>query len=260
MGFWPMGFWTARTARTATLPPSRGRLRRAAILCLALFAAGPATLTRADEGEKTVLGGLLSKALSTPGSRVAIGAVDGALSSDATIRDVAISDANGVWLKLDRARLVWRRLALLSGRLEVETLEVGRLEVLRRPLPAPVSATPEPDGSLLPDLPVKVEVKAFTLAELVLGEALAGQPARLSAQGRAKLGAPSEGLDLDVAVRRLDAEGRFGARLLFVPKGETLELKTTLVEPAGGLLSKAANLPGTPPINLDLDGRGTLDA
>ena len=265
-----MAFWTARTARRATLPPvpqppSRAKARKtvrlaAAALCVSVFATSPATRTRADEGEKTVLGGLLSKALSTPGSRVAIGAVDGALSSDATIRDVAISDANGVWLKLDRARLVWRRLALLSGRLEVETLEIGRLEVLRRPLPAPVSATPEPDGSLLPDLPVKVEVKAFTLAELVLGEALAGQPARLTAQGWAKLGAPSEGLDLDVAVRRLDAEGRFGARLLFVPKGETLELKTTLVEPAGGLLSKAANLPGTPPINLDLDGRGTLDA
>ena len=243
----------------------RARRIRRAIPALALAGVlvlplGGATLTHADEGEKTVLGGLLSKALSTPGSRVAIGAVDGALSSDATIRDVAISDANGVWLKLDRARLVWRRLALLSGRLEVESLEVGRLEVLRRPLPAPVSATSEPDGSLLPDLPVKVEIQAFKLAELVLGEALAGQPARLSASGRAKLGAPSEGLDLDLSVRRLDAEGRFGARLLFVPKGETLELKTTLVEPAGGLLSKAANLPGTPPINLDLDGRGTLDA
>ena len=101
-----MGFWKRPRAQVA-----------AATLCLSVFAATPATLTYADEGEKTVLGGLLSKALSTPGSRVAIGAVDGALSSDATIRDVAISDANGVWLKLDRARLVWRRLALLSGRL-----------------------------------------------------------------------------------------------------------------------------------------------
>ncbi|MEP9321516.1 hypothetical protein ABKS89_30580, partial [Pseudomonas sp. LABIM340] len=57
---------------------------------------GPAVPIHADESEKSVLGGLLSKALSTPGSRVAIGAVDGALSSDATIRNVAISDANGV--------------------------------------------------------------------------------------------------------------------------------------------------------------------
>ena len=76
-----------------------------------------------------------------------------------------------------------------------------------------VRGFPTPEGSCLLlgdmitvlDLPVKVEVKAFKLAELVLGEALAGQPARLAADGRAKLGAPSEGLDLDLKVRRLDA-------------------------------------------------------
>ena len=243
--------------------PARGGGRTrviVAIVSLTVCIAVPATYTRADDGEKTVLGGLLSKALSTPGSQVSIGAVDGALSSNATIRDVVISDRNGPWLKLDKARLVWSRLALLSGRLQVDSLEIGRLEVLRRPLPAPVSATPEPDGSLLPELPVKVEITAFKLAELVLGETVAGQPARLSAEGKAKLGAPSEGLDLDLSVRRLDATGQFVARLLFVPKGEKLEVKTTLVEAAGGLLSKFANLPGEPPINLDLDGRGTLDA
>jgi translocation and assembly module TamB len=240
----------------------RGRALAAALCALVIATlVGTATFTRAaDEGEKTVLGGLLSKALSTPSSRVAIGAVDGALSSDATIRDVAISDRDGVWLKLDRARLVWRRLALLSGRLEIDSLELGHLEVLRRPLPAPAADAPEPDGSLLPDLPVKVEVKGFRLAELVLGEAIAGQPARLEAQGKVKLGAPAEGLDLDLGVRRLDAAGQFVARLLFVPKGERLEVKATLTEPAGGLLSKGLNVPGTPPINLDLDGRGTLDA
>ncbi|WP_431311021.1 translocation/assembly module TamB domain-containing protein [Methylobacterium nigriterrae] len=241
-------------------PAIRGLTAALCALALAMLI-GTAGLTRAaEEGEKTVLGGLLSKALSTPSSRVAIGAVDGALSSDATIRDVAVSDRDGVWLRLDRARIVWRRLALLSGRLEVDSLELGRLEVLRRPLPSPVTDAPEPDGSLLPDLPVKVEVKAFRLAELALGEAIAGQSARLDAQGKVKLGAPSEGLDLDLGVRRLDAAGQFAARLLFVSKGERLELKATLTEPAGGLLSKGLNVPGTPPINLDLDGRGTLDA
>ena len=247
--------------------PARGGRRKGALagafLVLVVGLGGSAGVTRAaDEGEKTVLGGLLSKALSTPGSRVAIGGVDGALSSDATIRDVAVSDRDGVWLRLDRARISWRRLALLSGRLEVDSLELGRLEVLRRPIPAPATleATPEPDGTLLPDLPVKVEIKGFSLAELVLGAPIAGQPARLAAKGKVRLGAPSEGLDLDMSVTRLDAGGQFGARLLFVPKGERLEVKTTLVEPAGGLLSKGLNMPGEPPINLDLDGRGTLDA
>lgn len=232
-------------------------LLSAALLFAALFATDD---TRAADGEKTALGGLLSKALSTPSSQVSIGAVDGALSSDATIRNVVISDSDGPWLKLDRARLVWRRLALLSGRLEVDSLEIGRLEVLRKPVPGPTPAEAEPDGSLLPELPVKVEIKGFTLTELVLGESVAGQPARLAGSGKAKLGNPSEGLDASAEFRRLDAAGRFLARLLFVPKGERLEVKASLVEPEGGLLSKAANLPGTPPINFDLDGSGTLDA
>lgn len=257
-----MGGWQ-RFSRFRPPFPAGGAGKRVAVAALLLVVGLSATRSithAADEAEKTVLGGLLSRALSTPSSRVAIGAVDGALSSDATIRDVAISDRDGVWLKLDRARIVWRRLALLSGRLEVDTLEIGRLDVLRRPVPATVAPTPEPDGTLLPDLPVKVEIKDFSLADLVLGEAIAGQPARLSAKGLAKLGAPSEGLDLDAAVQRLDAAGRFGLRLLFVPKGERLEVKATLNEPAGGLLSKGLNMPGAPPIELDLDGRGTLDA
>ncbi|MER2266882.1 translocation/assembly module TamB domain-containing protein [Methylobacterium oxalidis] len=236
-----------------------GILALFAILCL-LSVASSGIGRAAEEGEKTVLGGLLSRALSTPSSRVTIGGVDGALSSDAVIRDVAISDRDGVWLRLDRARIVWRRIALLSGRLEVDSLEVGRLEVLRRPLPAPASATPEPDGSLLPDLPVKVEIKDFRLAELILGEPIAGQAARLTAAGKAKLGAPAEGLDLDLAIRRLDAPGAFAARLLFVPKGERLDVTASLTEAAGGLLSKGLGVPGEAPIRLDLDGRGTLDA
>ena len=88
----------------------------------------------ADEAETSVLGDLISRILSTPGSRVQVGAVDGALSSDATIRNVTISDKDGAWLKLDKARLVWTRTALFTGKLSVDTLEIGKLEILRRSL------------------------------------------------------------------------------------------------------------------------------
>ena len=91
------------------------------ILGLAVVApVGPA----ADE-DRGVLASLISRALSTPATRVAIGRIDGALSSDAVIHDVEISDRDGVWLKLDRARIVWRRLALLNRRLEIDVLEVN---------------------------------------------------------------------------------------------------------------------------------------
>lgn len=226
-----------------------------AILGLAVVAsAGPA----ADE-EKGVLASLISRALSTPTTRVAIGRIDGALSSDAVIHNLEISDRDGVWLKLDRARIVWRRLALLSRRLEIDALEVNHLDLARRPVPAE-TPVPGEDQPLLPELPVKVEVKSFALAELKLAEPILGTAARISASGAAKLGNPSEGLDLRVGVRRLDQPGTLTTRLGLVPEGQQLNLTLALDEPAGGLLARVADIPGLPPVMLDLSGQGTLDA
>jgi len=96
----------------------------------------------AAEEDKGVLANLISRALSSPSMSVSIGAVDGVLSSDASISNIVISDRNGPWLKVDKARLVWNRLALFSRRLEVDQLTIGRMEFLRRPL---ASETPPPD-------------------------------------------------------------------------------------------------------------------
>jgi hypothetical protein len=92
------------------------------------FGAGPG---HADE--QSTLARIISWALSTPENRVTVGAVEGALSSDAVIRNLRIADRDGVWLTLDRAKFSWRRLALLSQRLEIDALEVDRLTLARRP-------------------------------------------------------------------------------------------------------------------------------
>ena len=233
-------------------------LSLAALGGLALGVLGVDMPVRA-QSETTVLGDLISRVLSTSSTRVTIGAVDGALSSDATIRNVAIADRDGVWLRLDRARLIWRRAALFSRRLEVDRLELGKLEVLRRPVPSETAAPAGSDEPLLPELPVKVEVKAFSLSELQLGEPVVGVAARLSASGSTKLGPPSEGLDLTLEAKRLDAAGSFSAKLAFVPQGERLDLKFLFDEPAGGLVARLANLPGLPPVRLDVIGAGVLD-
>lgn len=213
--------------------------------------------TRSDEAGRGFLAGLISRALSTPTTQVSIGAVDGALSSDATIRDITISDKDGVWFRLDRARLVWRRLALLQRLLEVDRLEIGKLEILRKPLPSE-QTVPGADEPLLPELPVKVQIQNFALQELALGEPILGVAASLSASGAASLGDPSEGLNLSLDARRLDAPGSFVARLAYA--AEALNLTFVLDEPAGGILARAGNIPGLPPVKLDLTGSGTLDA
>ena len=183
------------------------RLKALALIALlALCASG----AQASEEDKGVLANLISRALSSPGMSVSVGAVNGVLTSDATISDIVIADRQGPWLKVDKARLVWNRLALFSRRLEVDQLTIGRLELLRRPLP---SDTPPPDTGaqqpILPELPVKVLIKQFGVQELSLGEPVVGVAARLGISGKATLGPPSEGLDLTLTAQRLDAPGDF---------------------------------------------------
>ena len=216
----------------------------------------------AAESDKGVLADLISKALSTPSTSVSIGAVDGVLSSDASISDIVLSDRSGPWLKIAKVRLVWSRLALLSRRLEIDQLTIGHVQFLRRPLPPQAPATPpQPTGpgSILPELPVKVIIKQFAVQDLTLGEPVLGVGARLDISGKASLGPPSEGLDLNLTSRRLDAPGEFAALMTYVPASDRLTLNVNSAEPAGGLFAHFANLPGLPPAKLAFNGAGPLD-
>jgi translocation and assembly module TamB len=215
---------------------------------------------RAAEDDRGVLANLLSKALSSEATSVSIGAVDGALSSDASISDVVLSDRNGPWLKVDKVRLVWNRLALFSRRLEVDQLTIGRMQVLRRPLPS--ETPPPPDSgprSILPELPLKVIVKQFGVQELSLDEPVVGVAARLQIDGKATLGPPSEGLDLSLTSKRLDAPGEFKALMTYVPATDKLTVAVNSDEPVGGIFAHLANLPGLPPVKLGFNGAGALD-
>jgi translocation and assembly module TamB len=211
------------------------------------------------EDQQSTLAKLISQMLSSKTSVVSIGSVEGPLSSNTTIRNVAIADKQGVWLKVDRVRLVWSRLALLRRRLDVDSLEIGNLEILRKPVSPPGDKAPASNEPILPELPVKVEVKSFKLGELSLGRELAGLAMKLTASGNLKLGAPSEGLDVRLAVNRLDGDGATKVDLQFVPKGEQLSLNIEHREASGGIVSALASIPGKPAVSLTLKGSGPLD-
>ncbi len=221
-------------------------------------------LTPADaqdaNDQKGVLASLISKALSSPGMQVSVGAVDGALTSDATVRDISIADGAGVWLRLDRARIIWTRSALFLGRLEINDLELGKLEILRKPQPSGVLPPSANDQPLLPSLPVRAEISKFVLADLELGEPILGVAAALKAGGEAHLGRPSDGLGLTLDLQRTDAPGAIAVRVAYAPAAQNLTLSLTAHEPAGGLIVRAASIPNQPPIDLDLSGQGRLDA
>ncbi|MGB7976746.1 MAG: hypothetical protein WCF81_20910, partial [Roseiarcus sp.] len=68
-------------------------IRLKALALIALL--GLCASALAAESDKGVLASLISRALSSPGMSVSIGAVDGVLSSDASISDIVISDRQG---------------------------------------------------------------------------------------------------------------------------------------------------------------------
>jgi len=238
-----------------TLLAAAGVAASLAIVFAALFFGAPG---EAQEDEQSTLGNLLSRVLSTPAQQVKIGSIDGALSSNATIHNVSIADHDGVWLEVKEAKIVWSRLALFSGRLQVDDLEISGLDLKRKPLPS--ENPPDSDQPILPQLPVKVVVDKFALNDFTLGEPVLGVAAKLAADGHASLGDPKEGLDFGLNARRLDAPGTFVVKLAYKPESQDLNLALDFNEPEGGLAARLMDIPGLPPVVLKVQGEGPLDS
>lgn len=158
--------------------------------------------------------GKVEDLLSSDDLRVEIGVLEGPLPGAVTLRDVVVSDPQGVFLRLPRATLDWSPLALVRGRFTIDELSSEGGELLRLP-DLPPSEEPAPDevssGSfdlgILKRLRVtKLDLKNFRLAEPVLGEDMA-----LSARGSLGPVEGSEGIRTDLVIERVDERGGHAA-------------------------------------------------
>jgi translocation and assembly module TamB len=90
------------------------------------------------EGGKRWLADRIEAAVSAPGSRLALGDLRGAIPFAPILTGIRLSDSAGPWLTLDRAAFRLDPLALFHGEARFETIEVGRVAVIRQPpTPAP---------------------------------------------------------------------------------------------------------------------------
>jgi len=214
-----------------------------------------------EEDDRGRLIQLIESQLSEGENRqVRIDGFRGALSSEAELDRLSISDADGEWLVLEDARLNWRRLALLSGSLEIDALTAERLTVVRPPLPPEGPDLPAPEATpfALPDLPVSVNIGEIAIAEVELGEPIIGIPATLSVAGSAQLAGGSGTVDL--RMERLDgAEGTFVLDAGFDNATRVLDTDLLLDEDEGGLVAELLNIPDTPALRLAVAGEGPLN-
>ncbi len=235
---------------------------KAALLALTVLAAAPLAMTLAgaqedDSAEKGAFVRFVEDKISTPDRKIELGAIDGALSSDVRLASITVSDREGVWLKFEGVHLVWSRLALLRGNLNVDSLDAEKIEVIRKPLPAETVNPAASEGFSLPDLPVAVKVGRLAVPNVVLGSAVLGEEAHLGVTASASLASGS--LDANLAVRRTDSKsGELALKAAYAGDTKALDLDFKADEPAGGVMAGLLNLPGRPSVSLALKGAGPL--
>lgn len=214
----------------------------------------------ASQAQNARLEALLEGQLSNEERTVEIDGFAGALSSEATMEALRVSDRDGVWIELTDLTLDWNRGALLRGRLEVEELSAAAVRVLRTPLPSETVEVPdaEASGFRIPDLPVTIQIDRLAVDRISLAEPVLGEPVEATAELSALLEDGALDVSLDAA-RVDDKPGRALIDLGFSPETELLRIGLDISEPPEGIVARALSLPGLPSLNLVVAGEGQLD-
>lgn len=243
--------------------PLRAARRVAAVFLLALLLTAGLGVP-ADRASAQIFGtdwfkGKVENLLSGGGLEVEIGALEGPLPGAVTLRDVTVSDPEGVFLRLPRATLDWSPLALVRGRFTIDELSSEGGELLRLPeLPPGEEPPPAEDTGGGFDLGVleRLRVDVLNLQRFRLAEPVLGEDMVLSAEGSLGPVEDGDGIRTDLVVERVDERGGRAAIAATISPGQDLALDIQIAEPAGGIIARLADLPGLPPVKVALEGSG----
>ncbi|WP_338720634.1 translocation/assembly module TamB domain-containing protein [Devosia sp. XK-2] len=226
-------------------------------------AAVPVALVAQDmnnEEQKDWLTGFVEGQLSTPERQIRLSNIDGILGSDVSIREITISDAEGVWLRVNNASLNWNQAALFGGRLEVNSLRAESIDYIRNAIPVEgaVDLPPPEAGSLeIPEFPVAIQIGELAVPSVTFGEGVFGLGSEISLNGSMTL----EGGNLDAVldIARLDGPGgTLDLDVVYRREGNTIDLGLSLMEPPNGVLANLLNIQDRPAMTLSLQGEGPV--
>ena len=140
----------------------------------------------------------------------------------ASLADIALVDDEGVWLRARDARIEWTPTALFGGNLEISTIDIRTVDVLRQPILAMLEEDePGPD--------IGLRLNAFSIDDLHLAQPVIGIEARYRIDGG--------------AARPRDGSGF--ARLTLAPVDGPADAANVSAEwTAAGVLKAAATMTG----------------
>lgn len=230
----------------------------AVFVSFAALALGVFTIAGAqDTDERSALIGWVEQQISTPDMQIRLGAIDGVLSSDVTIASITISDKEGPWLTLENVHLVWSRLKLLAGTLDIDLLEADRITLTRVGASAAPGETAGDAPFEIPEIPVEIVIDKLSVPAVEIGAAVFGQPAELSVDGNFNLSGGS--LETRLEIERRDAPGSLTLEAAYGNESRELALKVALSEPEDGVVANLLALEGKPSVDFIIEGSGPLD-
>lgn len=245
-------------------------LHRFAALLFCLFALGSVApvvaqdmgevLTMDNEEQKDWLTSFVQDRLSTPERQIRLSNIDGALGSDVSIRQITISDADGVWLRVNNASLTWNQGALFLGRLEVQSLKADSIEYLRNATPVEGAIdlpAPEAGGFQVPEFPVAIILQELSIPLVTFGKEVFGLGSEISLAGALTLEGGNLTTNLDIV--RLDGPGgTLDLDVAYSNAESSVDLSLSLVEPENGVLANLLSIEGRPAVTLALTGSGPV--
>lgn len=223
-------------------------------LCLLPFAAP------AQEDDRDRITRFLEDNLSAAGREVRIEGFRGALSSRAQMDRLTIADDRGVWMELSGVVLDWNRLAVLSGRIEVNELSAREIVVSRAPLADEGPALPAAEAQpfALPELPVSVAIARVAADRVALGPDLLGQPVEGALEAAVNLSGGEGRARLNILRQGAGPEGRIVLDASYANASRALVLTLEAVEGPGGIAAALLGLPGEPAARFAVNGAGPL--
>ncbi|MCW5721126.1 MAG: translocation/assembly module TamB, partial [Devosia sp.] len=216
-------------------------------------------LSLPDEQQKDWLTGFVEDRLSTPERQIRLSNIDGILGSDVSVREITISDQQGVWLRVNNASLNWNQAALFTGKLEVRSLRADSIDYIRNAVAAEGVDLPPPEAGTLeiPEFPVAIQLGELVVPRVSFGQGVFGLGSEVSLAGSLTL----EGGNLDTAldITRLDGPGgTLGLDVAYRRDDNSIDLSFDLNEPENGVIANLLNIEGRPAMQLTLQGAGPV--
>lgn len=200
-------------------------------------------------GKRLLLGFVNTFSLES-GLGVRIGAIDGSIYGDMTLRNVELRDGRGVFARSPRIEIDWRPLAYLNRHIDIKDVSSPLVEVLRKPELRPSTKPPKPNEPLLPDL--DIDIDSLKVERISLSPGVAGPEARAAfLSGAAHL---TDGRAQMTATAESDRNDRIEIILDSVPKANRLDLTAHVSAPEDGVIAGLAGLKY--PLRANITGKG----